>query len=104
MSLTHGRYGVGYLGQGRGSGFRFREKPQFSESVMSRTEHRPIIQSTTKPERHMELGILHVHAVIDLDVVTIDEAGGRVEAGRRNLLHQVGHAARDRKSTRLNSS
>ena len=53
-----------------------------------------VIQSATKPERHVKLGVLHVHAVIDLDVVAIDKTGGRVEARRRNLFHQMGHTAR----------
>src|SRR6266850_4922194 len=99
QNLTEGRYGVGYLSQGRGSGFRFREKPQFREGVISRAKNRPIVQATAEAERHLELGIGHVHAVIDLDKIAVDETGGRVKARRRNLLDPVSHPAGALKSS-----
>ncbi len=54
QNLTQWRYGVGYLRQGRASGFRFREKPKFREGVISRAEHRPIVQATAEADRHLE--------------------------------------------------
>src|SRR4030095_14837715 len=83
----------GYLRQGRGSGFRFGEKPQFREGVISRAEHRPIVQATAETERHLQLGIRHIHAVVDLDKISVDGTGRRVKARRRNLFHPMSYPA-----------
>src|SRR5215471_17821081 len=51
-------------------------------------------QSTTKAKRQVQLTlILHIHAMIDLYIIAIDQAVRSVELRMRNLFDKVGYLA-----------
>jgi hypothetical protein len=60
-------------------GFGFGEEPKFPERIPAGAVNRALIQATAEAKRHVQLSELHVHPVFDLDIITVDETGGRFE-------------------------
>ena len=69
------------LREGRGAALCFRqEAAQLSELVMRRSIHQTLVQTAAQANGQQKLALVfHIHLVLHLDVITVDEACGRAE-------------------------
>src|SRR5262245_2730115 len=80
--------------QGGCRGFCLCEESQFSHGILSHAIDRSLIQTKAKTQTETQLALIfHVHAVIELDIVAIEEAGRGIKLRTRDPFHQMGYPA-----------
>ena len=69
------------LRERRGAGLCFRQKAaQLSELVVRRSIYQSLVETAAQVNRQQELAVVfHIHLVLHLDVITVDEPRGRAE-------------------------
>lgn len=58
----------------------FSKKSELCERISPGAVNRPIIQSAPQSQRHVQLGVLHIHSMVNFDIIAIDETRRSLES------------------------